>query len=194
MSSREFVCSGLSLMRIFMPMAMAMKTWKRAMGVDTGISTVAALPPRFLGSGYTDSQNRLNSPGDTAYSFAWSAARSRCAMNSAVSVSASKRLGNGVVVSARLRSVKLERDDDPGGGLSVCAAKRPRRGRCGAGASGSTSVSSSVPPCDSLSIDVEEMEVAREREPLGGASGLSLVGRWAMKAHSGAGGGPGEGV
>lgn len=38
--------------------------------------------------------------------------------NSEVSVSASKRLGKGVVASARLRSVKLEREE-PGVGLSA---------------------------------------------------------------------------
>lgn len=85
-------------------------------------------------------------------------------MNSEVRVSASKRLGNGVVVRALLLSVKLEREE-PGGGLSVWAAKSPGRGRRGAGARGRTSVSSSV-PTSSLSIELDDNEVAREMLPL----------------------------
>lgn len=85
--------------------------------------------------------------------------------NSVVSVSASKRLGSGVVARARLRSVKLERDD-VGPGLSVCrAAKMPCRGRRGAGASGSMSSSTSGIgdiACSSLSSDNDEAEVRLE--------------------------------
>jgi len=78
------------------------------------------------GFGYTFSQNREKSGDETLYalycrdSIYW--------INSVVRVSASKRLGRGVVARARLRSVKLDRDD-PGVGLSARAANIPWRGR-----------------------------------------------------------------
>lgn len=146
-------------------MAMAMKTWKRAICVETDNSTDT---PRFFGSGYTDSQKRLKRPGLTAYALC--SRDSRCWTNSEVRVSASKRLGNGVVVIALLRSVKLDRDE-PGAGLSVRAAKIPWRGSRGAGASGMTSASSSV-PCSSLSKD-EDSDVRRDGIALGVGSGFS---------------------
>lgn len=86
-------------------------------------------------------------------------------MNSAVKVSASKRLGSGVVTSARLRSVKLERDD-PGVGLSVwLAANKPCRGSRGAGARGNISSSTSGMGdmvCSSLPPDKDEADVRLE--------------------------------
>jgi hypothetical protein len=87
-------------------------------------------------------------------------------MNSVVRVSASKRLGRGVVARARLRSVKLERDE-PGVGLSAWAAKIPWRGRWGTGARGSKSSSTSgmgdmTGSCSSLPADIEEADVLLE--------------------------------
>lgn len=82
-----------------------------------------------------------------------------------VRVSASNLLGSGVVARARLRSVKLERED-PGVGLSVwLAAKRPWRGRWGTGARGSISSSTSGMGdiCwSSLDIERDDVEVLRE--------------------------------
>ena len=82
-----------------------------------------------------------------------------------VSVSASKRLGSGVVARALLRSVKLDREE-AGPGLSVRpAAKIPCRGNRGAGANGRMSSSTSAigdMACSSLACDSEEAEVFRE--------------------------------
>lgn len=73
--------------------------------------------------GYTASHNRANNCGEMEYAL-YSSDSTWCT-NSVVSVSASKRLGSGVVASTRLRSVKLEREDS-GVGLSVyLAANKP---------------------------------------------------------------------
>lgn len=92
---------------------------------------------------------------------------------------------------ALLRSEKLDRETADGG-LSVRAAKMPWRGRRGAGASGSTSMSSSSSgmeemPCSSLSRDMEDMEVLREMFWLCDGSGFNwLVDPWAMNSQDGA--------
>lgn len=91
--------SGLSLILSFIPVAMAIKTWNLAIDMDaTGIDGEA-----FCGFGYTISHNCANELA--AMPYACGALASMCCMNSVVRVSASKRLGRGVVETARLRSV-----------------------------------------------------------------------------------------
>jgi hypothetical protein len=88
-------------MRTFIPIAIARKTWKRAIWTEKDESPDADCG--LFGFGYTDSQNRLKSTGLTEYGFGPSK-DSRCCTNSVVSVSASKRLGKGTTPTARLRS------------------------------------------------------------------------------------------
>lgn len=86
---------------------------------------------------------------------------------------------------ARLRSVKLDRED-PGGGLSVWAAKMPWRGKRGTGARGNTSASSSF-EISSLSNECDDTDVLLEMFALWTEAGFS----WplcpcAMNSHDGA--------
>jgi hypothetical protein len=170
---RAFVLSGELRIRSFIAVAIARKTWKRAIGMETDKSTVDVV---CCGFGYTFSQNLAKRGGETLYAVYWR--DSMYWTNSVVRVSASNRLGRGVVARARLRSVKLERDD-PGVGLSAwLAAKMPFRGRRGAGANGSNSSSTSgmgdmADSCPSLPPDIDEAEVLLEWPRLIPAPGLS---------------------
>lgn len=117
-------------------------------------------------------------------------------MNSLVRVSASKREGSGVVARARLRSVKLERDEDGPGLSALRAAKMPWRGRRGAGARGrrSSSISGmgdmvwSVLPAERDEADVLREWAGRDRGALVGGGCSWEGGRWgcAMNSHEGA--------
>ena len=109
------VGSAVSLMRFFMPIAIDKKTWNRAIGTETGVSKVDV---RFDGSGYTVSQNFPKRAGLMPYGFGPSTDSIK-ETNSDVSVSASKRLGKGMVEMARLLSLKTDVARAWCGGLSA---------------------------------------------------------------------------
>jgi hypothetical protein len=148
-------------MRNFIAIAMDKKTWKRAMDVEIDMS-VAEDVAGDVGLGYTVLQSCVNKPGDIVY--AGYCSDSMYATNSDVSVSASKRLGKGVVARARLRSVKLEREDvGPGDSAWLAGAKIPCLGRRGAGARGRRSSSTSGMGDMAFSEEDAERDVADVR-------------------------------